>query len=75
MLEHQEYVTQQENDNLKKNVSNGGLFYLLNGNVFYGEVEYHNNTDTIRLDKGQGIASNGETDWKSVKETWKEETS
>ena len=75
MLEHQEYVTQQEYDNLKKFVSNGGLLFLLNGNVFYGEVEYDNNTDTIRLVKGHGIASNGETAWKSVKERWKEETS
>ncbi len=75
MLEHQEYVTQQEYDNLKKFVSTGGLLFLLNGNVFYGEVEYDNNTDTIRLVKGHGIASNGETAWKSVKERWKEETS
>jgi hypothetical protein len=75
MLEHQEYVTQQEYNNLKKFVSNGGLLFLLNGNVFYGEVEYQNNTDTIRLVKGHGIASNGETAWKSVKERWKEETS
>jgi hypothetical protein len=75
MLEHQEYVTQQEYDNLKKFVSNGGLLFLLNGNIFYGEVKYDNNTDTIRLVKGHGIASNGETAWKSVRERWKDETS
>ena len=75
MLEHQEYVSQQEYDNLKKFASNGGLLFLLNGNVLYGEVKYDSNTDTIRLVKGHGIASNGETAWKGVKERWKEETS
>jgi hypothetical protein len=44
---------------LKKFVSNGGLLFLLNGNIFYGEVKYDNNTDTIKLIKGHGIASNG----------------
>ncbi|HSA72764.1 MAG TPA: N,N-dimethylformamidase beta subunit family domain-containing protein [Nitrososphaeraceae archaeon] len=75
ILEHQEYVTQQEYDNLKKFVSNGGLLFLLNGNVFYGEVNYDNNTDTINLVKGHGFALNVDTAWKSVKERWKAETS
>ena len=34
MLEHQEYVTQQEYDNLKRFVANGGILILLDGNVF-----------------------------------------
>jgi hypothetical protein len=75
ILEHQEYVSQKEYNNLKKFVANGGVLILLNGNIFYGEVEYDNNTNTVKLVKGHGIAFNGNTAWKSVKERWKVETS
>ena len=75
MLQHQEYVSQQEYDNLKKFVSNGGILMLLNGNVFYGEVEYDEKTNTIKFVKGHNFAFNGETAWRSVRERWMEETS
>ena len=39
ILGHQEYVTQQEYDNLKKFVTNGGTMILLDGNVFFAEVK------------------------------------
>ena len=51
MLQHQEYVSQQEYDNLKRFVSNGGVLMLLTGNVFYGEVEYDEKTNTIKTGK------------------------
>ena len=44
ILGHQEYVTQQEYDNLKRFVSNGGTMIFMDGNVFYAQVKYDRNT-------------------------------
>ncbi len=38
ILGHQEYVTQQEYDNLKRFVANGGTMILMDGNVLYAQV-------------------------------------
>lgn len=75
ILGHQEYVTQQEYDNLKRFVANGGTMILLDGNVFYAQVKYDRNTHTITLVKGHGWAYNGKSAWKSVRERWANETS
>ena len=75
ILGHQEYVTQQEYSNLKKFVVNGGTMILLDGNVFYAQVGYDKNTQTITLIKGHGWAFNGKSAWKSVGERWRNETS
>ena len=75
ILGHQEYVTQQEYDNLKRFVANGGTMILMDGNVFYAEVKYDRNTHTITLVKGHGWAYNGKSAWKSVRERWANETS
>ncbi|MGN6624376.1 MAG: N,N-dimethylformamidase beta subunit family domain-containing protein [Candidatus Nitrosocosmicus sp.] len=75
ILGHQEYVTQKEYDNLKQFVFNGGTMILLDGNVFYAEVKYNDNNNTISLVKGHGWAYNGKTAWRSVDERWKGETS
>jgi hypothetical protein len=75
MLQHQEYVSQQEYDNLKRFVVNGGILMLLAGNIFYGEVEYDENTNTIRLVEGHNFAFNGKTASKGVTERWENETS
>ena len=75
ILGHQEYVTQKEYDNLKQFVSNGGTMILLDGNVFYAEVKYFENNNTISLVKGHGWAYNGKTAWRSIDERWKNETS
>src|SRR5919197_1966129 len=75
ILGHQEYVTQQEYNNLKKFVTNGGIMILLDGNVFYAEVKYDRDNQNITLVKGHGWAFNGRSAWKSVAERWKEETS
>jgi len=47
ILGHQEYVTQQEYDNLKHFVANGGTMIILDGNVFYAEVKYEKSTHTV----------------------------
>jgi hypothetical protein len=75
ILGHQEYVTQQEYDNLKHFVSNGGTLVIIDGNVFVAQVRYDRNTHTITLVKGHGWAYNGKSAWKSVGERWRNETS
>lgn len=47
---------------------------LLDGNVFYAEVKYFGNNNTISLVKGHDWAYNGKTAWKSIDERWKDET-
>lgn len=75
ILGHQEYVTQREYDNLKNFVSNGGTMMLLDGNIFYAQVKFDQNTNTITLVKGHGWAFNGKSAWRSVNERWVKETS
>lgn len=74
ILGHQEYVTQKEYENLKQFVSNGGTMIILDGNVFYAEVKYDSNKDTITLVKGHSWAFNGKSAWRSVNERWQNET-
>jgi hypothetical protein len=75
ILGHQEYVTQQEYNNLKKFVVNGGTLIILDGNVFFAQVKYDKHTQTVSLVKGHWWAFNGKSAWKSVGERWKQETS
>jgi len=75
ILGHQEYVTQQEYNNLRNFVANGGNMIMLDGNVFYAQVMLNHNTNTISLVKGHGWAFNGESAWKSMSERWAKETS
>jgi hypothetical protein len=75
LLQHQEYVSQQEYDNLKRFVANGGILMLLDGNMFFAEVAYDENTDTIKLVNGHDFAFNGKTAGKGDKERWERETS
>jgi hypothetical protein len=75
VIGHQEYVTQQEYDNLRQFVSHGGTMVILDGNIFYAEVKYDINTHTVTLVKGHGWAFNGRSAWKSIAERWKDETS
>ncbi len=74
ILGHQEYVTQQEYDNLKQFVANGGIMIILDGNVFYAQVDYDANAETVRLVKGHGWAYNERSAWKSIGERWANET-
>jgi hypothetical protein len=75
VIGHQEYVTHQEYNNLRHFVRSGGTMIILDGNIFYAEVKYDRNTQTVTLVKGHGWAFNGISAWKSVSERWKEETS
>ena len=75
VLGHQEYVTQQEYDNLKKFVTNGGTMTLLDGNVFFAEVKFNAHTKTESLVKGHWWAFNGRSAWRSIGERWAQETS
>jgi hypothetical protein len=75
IIGHQEYVTQQEYNNLKRFVSNGGTLIILDSNVFYAEVNYDRHTNTITMVKGHGWAFDGRSAWKSVAERWAKETS
>ncbi len=74
ILGHQEYVTQREYNNFKQFVGSGGKMIILDGNVFFAEVKYNNNTDTITLVKGHSWAFNGKSAWRSVNERWENET-
>jgi len=75
ILGHQEYVTQQEYNNLKKFVAHGGTMIILDGNVFYAEVNYDRNNQTVTLAKGHSWAFNGKSAWRSIGERWANETS
>jgi Na+/H+ antiporter NhaD/arsenite permease-like protein len=66
ILGHQEYVTQKEYYNLKRFVGNGGTMIVLDGNVFYAEVRYDENTQIVTLVKGHSWAYNGRSAWRSV---------
>jgi N,N-dimethylformamidase beta subunit-like protein len=75
ILGHQEYVTQEEYNNLKRFVANGGVLILPYSNIFYSEVSYDKNSGSITLVKGHEWAFNGKSAWKSIKERWENETS
>ena len=74
VLGHQEYVTQQEYDNLKKFVENGGILILLDANMFYAEVAYDPTSNQITLVKGHYWAFDGQKAWPDVKERWAAES-
>jgi N,N-dimethylformamidase beta subunit-like protein/BNR repeat protein len=74
LVGHNEYVTQQEYDNLKRFVANGGILILLDGNVFYAEVKYDKKDNTITLVKGHRWEFDGTFASKSVDERWANET-
>ena len=75
ILVYQDYVTQQEYDNLKRFVADVGTMISMDGNVFYAEIKYDRENKTIALIKGHGWAFNGKSAWKSVSERWANETS
>jgi N,N-dimethylformamidase beta subunit-like, C-terminal len=74
ILGHQEYVTQKEYSNLKTFVLNGGTLIILTGNVFYAEVKYNKETNSITFVKGHGLQFDGKTAQKGVSERWSSET-
>jgi glucose/arabinose dehydrogenase len=73
-LLHNEYVTQAEYDNLKRYVSNGGTVVFIDSNVFYAEVLYDKNKDTITLVRGHDWEFDGKIATRSIPERWYNET-
>ena len=73
-LLHSEYVTQQEYDNFRRFVSNGGIIVFIDGNIFYAEVLYNKDEDTITLIKGHDWEFDGKAVRKSVSERWENES-
>jgi hypothetical protein len=75
LLGHQEYVTQKEYEVLKEYVAGGGTLVILDANVFYAEVKYDKDANTIQLVKGHSWEFDGTSARKSIGERWAEETS
>jgi hypothetical protein len=73
ILLHNEYVTQSEYNNLKQFLINGGSIILLDGNVFYAEVIYDEESCSITLVKGHDWEFDGNSVKKSVSERFQEE--
>jgi hypothetical protein len=69
-----EYVTQQEYDNLKKFVSNGGALMVLTGGLLYAEVRYDEATNSVTLVKGHGWNFDGKVAQRDLRERWENET-
>jgi hypothetical protein len=75
-LVHEEYVTQNEYDNLKKFVTQGGTLVFVESNVLTVEVSYNRQNDSITLVKGHLFEFDGKVAKRNlVAERWKNETS
>jgi len=74
LLFRNEYVTQQEYDNLKQFVKNGGTVVFMDPNVFNAEVRYDKDHRTITFVKGHSWEFNGKVAKRSVSERWYNET-
>lgn len=72
-LFHNEYVTQQEYDNLRKFVSNGGIIVFIDSNIFYGEVQYDKEECLVTLVKGHNWEFDGKVVRKGVWERYSDE--
>ena len=75
ILEHQEYVTQEEYNYLRQFVANGGILILPYSNMFYAEIKYNPDDNTITLVKGHNWEFDGKAVKNSVAERWLNETS
>ena len=73
ILGHSEYVTQQEYNNYKKFVENGGTIILFDSNIFYTEIEFDAINNKISLVKGHSWSFDGEKAWRDIKERWADE--
>ena len=73
ILGHSEYVTQQEYNNYKKFVENGGTIILFDSNTFYTEIDYDPISNQISLVKGHSWSFDGEKAWRDIKERWADE--
>jgi hypothetical protein len=74
VLFHNEYVTQNEYDNLRQFVKNGGTILFMDANVFRAEVNYDKDNHTVTLVKGHDWQFDGKAARRSVPERWYYET-
>jgi hypothetical protein len=70
ILTHDEYATQTMYDNYKRFVSNGGTLLALDGNIFYAEIKYNKNNNTITLLKGHSWQFDGNSAKRDIRERW-----
>lgn len=70
ILTHDEYATQTMYNNYKRFVSNGGTILALDGNIFYAEIKYNKNNDTITLIKGHSWKFDGNSAKRDIRERW-----
>jgi hypothetical protein len=70
ILTHDEYATQTMYNNYKRFVSNGGTLLALDGNIFYAEIKYNKNNNTITLLKGHSWQFDGNSAKRDVRERW-----
>jgi hypothetical protein len=68
LLLHNEYVTQNEYDNFRRFVSNGGTIVLLDSNIFYAEIKYDQEKCETSLVHGHDWKFDGRSAMKSVHE-------
>ncbi len=74
LLLHNEYVTQNEYDNFRRFVSNGGTIVLLDSNIFYAEIKYDPEKCETTLVHGHNWKFDGSAAMKSVHEGFYNET-
>jgi plastocyanin len=69
-LLHDEYVTDEGYNNLKRFVSDGGIIVFLDGNVFYAQVRYDPVLCTVTLVKGHDWEFDGKAVLKADHEAY-----
>jgi len=72
---HNEYVTQEYYDNVKKFLNNGGSVILLTGNTFYAEISFDDKLCTTTLIKGHDWEFDGLAAKPSISERYLDENS
>jgi N,N-dimethylformamidase beta subunit-like protein len=75
IVTHDEYATQDMYDNYKRFVSNGGTLLALDGNIFYAQIKYNKDNNTITFVKGHGWEFDGNSAKRSIRERWFNENS
>lgn len=74
VLFHNEYVTQEEYDNFRQFVSNGGNIIFIDANIFYGEVKLDEASCMVTLVKGHNWEFDGKAVRKGVWERYAEDS-
>jgi hypothetical protein len=73
-LFHSEYLTQEEYNNLKQFVSNGGTIVFTEANALLAEIKYDELRDSITFVKGHRWEFDGKTARKGIAERWQNDS-